>query len=358
MNGAKLADSIEAFKQYYLLDRDFYDGDERGQKVELCRQFQKVFAYDNITSKSFLDSLRALFEDPQASWTVKWLCGGAYYQYQRFLDLLQSEPSQALLSRIFRDLLFSQESVGDRISRFKKEIDTLYSALPRSDRIQLSLMSQFLGLCFPDKYYIYKYSEFTDAVAYFEYDVELSDVSAGGKYEYYLEFCRKIKAAMNEAGLCDVDFIDVQTFVYRSDWYTPTDLERKKDEFEQRTTELESQSVEKLVGNVMKSKPKPARVVHGVYYYRDPNIAALVKKDARGVCDLCGRDAPFKNHEGKPYLENHHVLYLADGGEDYVGNCVALCPNCHAKMHVLNSESDGKRLLAIARGRHERLFLS
>jgi len=358
MNKAKLADSVEAFKQYYLLRRDFYDQDERGWKVEACRQFQKVLAYDSVTSESFLDSLRALVEDPQVSWTIKWLGGGSFYQYQRLLDLLQSEPSRTLLSQIFRDLLFSQDSVGNRINRFKKEIDALYRGLPRSDKIQLNLISQFLGLCFPDTYYIYKYSEFTHAAAYFEYDVEQSDHSTGGNYEYYLEFSREIKAAMNAAGLRDVDFIDVQTFVYRSDWYTPADLERKRDDFEQETTKLESKSLEELVDNVKKSKPKPARIVHGVYYHRDPNIAALVKKDAKGICDLCGQDAPFKNHQGKPYLENHHVLYLAGGGEDDVGNCVALCPNCHAKMHVLNSESDRERLLAIARGRHERLFLS
>lgn len=272
--------------------------------------------------------------------------------------MLQSEPSRALLSELFCDLLFSRALVGDRINRFKKEVDALYKSLPRNGTIQLNLLSQFLGLCFPDEHYVYKYTEFDQAMSYFEYGVELSDTSAGGRYEYYIEFLREIKSAMNEAGLHEVDFIDVQTFVFRSDWYTPTDPERERDEFEKETAKLESLSVQKLVDHVKRSKPGAPKTASRVYYYRDPHIAALVKRDAGGVCDLCGQGAPFKNREGKPYLENHHIIYLADGGEDHVGNCVALCPNCHARMHVLNPESDRERLLAVAEERYEQLFLA
>jgi len=73
MNRAKLAESIKVFKQYYLLDREFYDEDERGWKVELCERFQEVFAHDNVTGESFFDSLRALFENSRAAQTMVWL---------------------------------------------------------------------------------------------------------------------------------------------------------------------------------------------------------------------------------------------------------------------------------------------
>jgi hypothetical protein len=33
MNEEKLAESIEVFKHYYLLDREFYDEDERAWKL-------------------------------------------------------------------------------------------------------------------------------------------------------------------------------------------------------------------------------------------------------------------------------------------------------------------------------------
>jgi len=356
MNQAKLAESIEVFKQTYLLDRKTYHREERKWKVRLRDQFQKVFAYDNVIGDSFLSSLKVLFEDSMAAWAITWLCGGAYYQRQRFLGLLQSEPSQTLLSGLFCDLLFSQAAVGDRINRFKREIDALYKGLPRRSTIQLNLISQFLGLCFPDEYYIYKYTEFNQAVSYFEYDVELSDTSTGGKYEYYFGLLREVKSAMYKAGLHDVDFIDVHTFVYRRDWYTPVDLEQEKDKFEEETAKLGSLSVQKLIEHVKKPRSGEPKVTSQVYYYRDPNIAALVKKDAQGICDLCGQEAPFVNRKGKPYLENHHVQYLADGGKDSIANCVALCPSCHAKMHVLNLETDRGKLFATARERYERLL--
>ena len=98
MNKARLADSIEVFKRYYLLDRAFYDQDERRWKVELGERFQEVFDYDSVVGESFLDSLTALFEDATAKETIIWLCGGAFYQHQRFLDLLKSRPSRLLLS--------------------------------------------------------------------------------------------------------------------------------------------------------------------------------------------------------------------------------------------------------------------
>jgi hypothetical protein len=357
MNKTKLSESIEIFKQYYLGKREYYDEDEREWKVELCDHFQRVFAYDNVTGDSFVDSLRSLFEDSKVAQLIILLGGGSYFQYQRFKDLLESRPSQTLLSKLFCDLFFSRSPIKSRINRFKKKVDSLYESLPRKSNIQLNLISQFLGLCLPNEYYIYKSTEFRKAAVYFEYKVGPSDTSAGGTYEYFHKFSKEIKFAMNEAGLNEVDFIDVQTFIFREDWYSPANLEQQRKEFEEETTKLEPLPIEKLVDRVKESKPIPAKVVRGVYYYRNPNIAALVRSDASGVCDLCGKKAPFKNRAGKPYLECHHIVHLAENGRDEVKNCVALCPNCHAKMHVLNLESDKKKLCETAKERYERLFL-
>ncbi len=46
-----------------------------------------------------------------------------------------------------------------------------------------------------------------------------------------------------------------------------------------------------------------------------------------------------------PYLECHHVIFLADGGPDAIYNTVALCPNCHRKMHIVKSTKDKKILI-------------
>lgn len=73
-------------------------------------------------------------------------------------------------------------------------------------------------------------------------------------------------------------------------------------------------------------------------YYRDPIIARYAKERANGICQLCGMPAPFNDKDGNPYLECHHIIWLSDGGEDTIENTVALCPNCHKRMHVLNEK--------------------
>lgn len=54
--------------------------------------------------------------------------------------------------------------------------------------------------------------------------------------------------------------------------------------------------------------------------------------------------APFQNKDGEPYLETHHIICLSHGGPDTIDNTVALCPNCHRKMHVLNLEEDQEHI--------------
>ncbi len=91
-----------------------------------------------------------------------------------------------------------------------------------------------------------------------------------------------------------------------------------------------------------KAAPKKAgsRTVQTNQAQRDPNVSAYVKRRAAGHCELCTEPAPFKNKQGEPYLESHHIVWLSNGGEDSIANAVALCPNCHRKMHILNSNSD------------------
>ncbi|MDO6620228.1 HNH endonuclease [Pseudomonadota bacterium] len=80
-------------------------------------------------------------------------------------------------------------------------------------------------------------------------------------------------------------------------------------------------------------KPK-TRVVRTVIYERNPDVVAEVLEQAKGVCGACFEDAPFvRKSNAKPYLEVHHIVRLADGGDDTVDNAIALCPNCHRKKH-------------------------
>ncbi len=81
---------------------------------------------------------------------------------------------------------------------------------------------------------------------------------------------------------------------------------------------------------------------------RSALVSSIVKERAAGVCQLCNKPAPFFNKNGEAYLECHHVVWLARGGADEVYNAVALCPNCHRKMHILDNEEDRVYLKKVA----------
>ncbi|MEC3884598.1 HNH endonuclease signature motif containing protein [Halobacillus sp. HZG1] len=76
------------------------------------------------------------------------------------------------------------------------------------------------------------------------------------------------------------------------------------------------------------------------HHQRNPYVIEYAKKWADGICQLCEQPAPFFSKDGSPYLETHHIEWLARGGKDTVENTVALCPNCHKKMHILDASVD------------------
>ena len=100
----------------------------------------------------------------------------------------------------------------------------------------------------------------------------------------------------------------------------------------------------------LRMKVKKSRVhsgrkrVLGYQNERDAYVNAYTKRRASGICDLCDKPAPFNKKNGEPYLESHHIIWLSNGGEDSIKNTVALCPNCHRKMHTLNLNKDVKKL--------------
>lgn len=97
-----------------------------------------------------------------------------------------------------------------------------------------------------------------------------------------------------------------------------------------------------IKGNAPNNKQK----ANNISSDRERSVVAYVKHRASGVCDLCGKNAPFKSKEGVPFLECHHVIQIADGGPDRVYNAVALCPNCHRKMHNLKLGTDKSVLIS------------
>lgn len=92
-----------------------------------------------------------------------------------------------------------------------------------------------------------------------------------------------------------------------------------------------SKRLEKLKKSITKPKRK---IVSQFVFQRNPYVVAEVLERANGICEKCGKRAPFlKDIDGSPFLEVHHIIPLAEGGNDTIENAIALCPNCHRHAH-------------------------
>jgi 5-methylcytosine-specific restriction enzyme A len=109
---------------------------------------------------------------------------------------------------------------------------------------------------------------------------------------------------------------------------------------------LKEKSLAHLSTATLKRRAKKAastpakRLTCAEQFIRNPYVAMYVKKATRGYCDLCQGEAPFRK-DGEPFLHCHHVLWLARGRPDIVQNAVALCPNCHERMHQSRRQETG-----------------
>lgn len=115
-------------------------------------------------------------------------------------------------------------------------------------------------------------------------------------------------------------------------------IQRKEEEIRRKTKKLSVEELELRAKYSLKGVGK--REISTTTYERNQYVAELAKRRANGSCQLCNQPAPFKNIDGEPYLETHHIDWLSAGGQDSIENTTALCPNCHKKMHILNLKSD------------------
>ena len=73
----------------------------------------------------------------------------------------------------------------------------------------------------------------------------------------------------------------------------------------------------------------------GEVYQRCPLVVAISRKRAGHRCEVPGCEHPsFTNLEGKPYCEVHHIVPLAEGGEDTIDNVACVCPAHHREVHL------------------------
>lgn len=111
-----------------------------------------------------------------------------------------------------------------------------------------------------------------------------------------------------------------------------TDLD---DEFSRQVEKARASSPEDRKRRLNEAPKKPTFELRVVKVFkRNPDVVAEVLNNATECQgDDCKRPIPFLKVEGDPYLEVHHKIPLSVGGDDTVDNAIALCPNCHRKIH-------------------------
>jgi hypothetical protein len=119
---------------------------------------------------------------------------------------------------------------------------------------------------------------------------------------------------------------------------TPNDEKTCLEEaFDKAVQEARKASKEVRRERLRNAPKKPnQRSVTTTVFERNPDVVAEVLERAKGICEheQCRKPAPFRRaSDNSPYLEVHHKIPLAQGGDDTVENAIALCPNCHRKAH-------------------------
>ncbi len=196
----------------------------------------------------------------------------------------------------------------------------------------------------------------------FRYNKTLAESPVNGVTVHLFEvFEDKVYTYMGPVKLSDPPYMETQQDqdVYdRQVWMFPVKLVSGNQPFLAENKiealhELKEKKAKKLSDQELYKRAKQSakkvgnRTVVSTQYDRSVWVSEYTKRKASGICQLCNHKAPFKNKAGESFLEIHHILWLSKGGEDSIENTIALCPNCHRKMHILNTREDKLKLLKI-----------
>lgn len=143
-------------------------------------------------------------------------------------------------------------------------------------------------------------------------------------------------AAVQRGGDGFFEEIEVDAAPHDSTKVVDDSAEQLQQDFARRVSAASAVSSEVRVARLLASPNRKPRVLQVLTtaFDRDPDVVAEALFRANGICGECKKPAPFmRAHDGTPYLEVHHRMPLAQGGEDTVENAVALCPNCHRRLH-------------------------
>lgn len=227
-------------------------------------------------------------------------------------------------------VLFNIYCGDDDEAAFKQAIDTFGA--------KYDLIAYLFFIKNPEKYLPVRSRNFDEGFRQLDIDYKTERCCSWENYCGFLSLMNAIQTIMNQVlPLRENEtarLIDAHSFVWivheqnYIDWNPSVELESNiewlAERFQEQNEDTNASKEEKISS----------------YFNRSREVVSATRDRANGICQLCHEPAPFTDKNGKPYLEVHHVEWLSRGGKDSIDNTVALCPNCHTKMHVVDAQSD------------------
>lgn len=99
---------------------------------------------------------------------------------------------------------------------------------------------------------------------------------------------------------------------------------------------LSTRTLKELMDSFQQSPKTQTRrqPVQSEAFVRDPKVVAITLLRADWKCEVTECCSPIiEGSDGKPIMEVHHLVRLADGGIDDPSNTVCVCPNHHRALH-------------------------
>ncbi len=192
----------------------------------------------------------------------------------------------------------------------------------------------------PSRFLPIRSSQFEESLSLIGIDHPLAGKCSWENYAGFIGIVREVQAVMQDI-MPDVEvrLIDTHSFL----WVIHEKVFRQWQPDTEATAGLEEATEHYIAATIAGDTVRKCRLTR--YITRSAEVGKATKARAHGMCQLCGKPAPFSDRRGEPYLETHHIIWLSRGGKDSLDNTAALCPNCHTMMHIVDDEADVKTLL-------------
>lgn len=149
--------------------------------------------------------------------------------------------------------------------------------------------------------------------------------------ENFILFKNKLKNFRD--GFTQINNTDfLETLIKLRDIYNPHKI---LDDEESKINKIKELSKHDRLNLIKSYNVKPEKTITTtVTFKRNPYVIVEILLRANGKCERCKNEAPFfRDKDGSQYLEVHHIVPLAENGDDTIENAIALCPNCHRHAH-------------------------